>query len=77
MTRLHPELHTPTLPAVAGAAGEKESANTRAKKANTRAKLSFSPEKVRAPVSWDAGHVFWVWRCERGPPRGGAGVEPS
>ena len=34
-------------------------------------------EKVRAPVSWDAGHVFWVWRCERGPPRGGAGVEPS
>ena len=29
-------------------------------------------EKVRAPVSWDAGHVFWVWRCERGPPRGGA-----
>ena len=21
-------------------------------------------EKVHAPVSWDAGHVFWVWRCE-------------
>ena len=24
-------------------------------------------EKVRAPVSWDAGHVFWVWRCESVP----------
>ena len=24
-------------------------------------------EKVRAPVSWDAGHVFWVWRCESAP----------
>ena len=26
-------------------------------------------EKVRAPVSWDAGHVFWVWRCESVPDR--------
>ena len=34
-------------------------------------------EKVRAPVSWDAGHVFWVWRCEREPPRGSASGEPS
>ena len=24
-------------------------------------------EKVLAPVSWDASHVFWVWRCESLP----------
>ena len=34
-------------------------------------------EKVRAPVSWDAGHVFWVWRCESVPPRVSTGDEPS
>ena len=21
-------------------------------------------EQVRAPVSWDSQHTFWVWRCE-------------
>ena len=34
-------------------------------------------EKVRAPVSWDAGHGFWVWRCESVPPRVSTGDEPS
>ena len=54
--------HSGSGPGCDGDAGTNEPAAARRRR--RRRKRTFAlVAKVSAPVSWDAGHQFWVWRC--------------